>query len=337
VKLGAGKGLALSLSVTVVLLILLELGAGLALEPGPRTAVIREERHCEYDADLGWMNVPNVRIEELYGPGTVYTTNSQRLRAPRDYTPEVPAGRYRVICLGDSFTMGYGVDDADTYPARLSQLSDELEVVNMGLGGFGVDQDYLWFERDGDVLESNALLFCVVIADFYRMTSDVFQGRYPKPMLALEDGELVVHNVPVPSGFEDHSGGGVGNLLQRLNLVQLLLGRGGTRTTIRESFTAVAEAVFEDLHRKSAARGRYFAVVLLPSERHVNADHLPVEGWLEEFTARAGIPFLNLFPPLREIDPEELSDYFTQGHYAPIGNQLVAEALFRMIEDERGQ
>ncbi len=352
-RLGVGKGLALSLLVTIGLLTLLEVAAGLALRSNPggasRRRGIREERHCEYDADLGWMNLPSVRIEDLYGPGASYTTNSQRFRASRDYTAEVRAGRYRVICLGDSFTMGYGVDDADTFPARLESLSDELEVINMGLGGFGVDQDYLWFERDGAGLEADALLFCVVVADFQRMTTDVFQERYPKPTLSLEKGELAARNVPVPRGFDERAGRGADYPWRGLNLVRLLRSRGGAplppqgdsrQLSARRAAHAyrraliVSEHVFAELHRESEARGRRFAVVLLPSERHLGTEPPPVERWLEEFTERADIPFLNLFPLLRAVDPEELPNHFTQGHYAPIANQLVAEELLRWIESE---
>jgi hypothetical protein len=334
VKLGAAKGLVLSLLVAAGFVVALEVAAGFALRArasaGPRTSAIREEQHCEYDPDLGWMNLPSLRIEDLYGPGTTYNTNSQRLRATRDYAPEVPAGRYRVVCLGDSFTMGYGVDDADTFPARLEALADDLEVVNMGLGGFGVDQDYLWFRRDGERLDCDALLFCVVIADFHRMTNAIFQERYPKPTLALEDGELVVRNVPVPRGFD----GELELEGRRSNLARLLFGSGTGSSDDPLPFAPVAERVFEELNRECAERGRRFAVVLLPSERHVHAGDLPVEQWLEEFTARAGVPFLNLFPVMRRIDEEVLPSYFTLGHYAPSGNQLVAEALLELIETE---
>ena len=84
-RFGIRKRLALSLATAALLLVLLELAAALALRAGSADShePLREQRHCEYDADLGWMNLPNVRIEDLYGPGTSYTTNSQRFRAPR--------------------------------------------------------------------------------------------------------------------------------------------------------------------------------------------------------------------------------------------------------------
>jgi hypothetical protein len=115
--------------------------------------------------------VPDVRRPDLYGPGRSLTANARGFRALEEHAPEVPADRYRVVCLGDPFTMGYGVDDADTYPARV--------------------------QRHCPALQADRLLFAFVDADLNRLGLDAF-GGFPKPRLDPEAGELVVRNVPVP-------------------------------------------------------------------------------------------------------------------------------------------
>lgn len=48
-----------------------------------------------------------------------------------------PGGRF-LHAIGDSYTMGWGVDAASSYPARLARrLAPELHVLNLGVDGFG--------------------------------------------------------------------------------------------------------------------------------------------------------------------------------------------------------
>jgi lysophospholipase L1-like esterase len=51
--------------------------------------------------------------------------------------PPSPAGRL-VHAIGDSYTMGWGVDASDSWPARLARrLAPELQVLNLAVDGFG--------------------------------------------------------------------------------------------------------------------------------------------------------------------------------------------------------
>src|SRR5439155_1903766 len=109
----------------------------------------------------------------------------------------VPDGKVRIICSGDSFTLGFGVDNTHSWCELLSSLEPRLETVNMGQGGYGVDQAYLWYKRDAAKIGHQAQLLAFVTDDFYRMQSSSFSG-YGKPVLEVEDGRLVVKNAPVP-------------------------------------------------------------------------------------------------------------------------------------------
>lgn len=69
-----------------------------------------------------------------------------------------PPGIRRIVCVGDSFTWGVGVEDEQTYPAQLQQLlnSDlagseaaQTQVVNAGVMGWGVCQYYIWGRAEG--------------------------------------------------------------------------------------------------------------------------------------------------------------------------------------------
>ena len=63
------------------------------------------------------------------------------------------------ISSGDSFTLGYGVNNEETWPTAFSKLDERFETINMGQGGYGVDQSYLWYKRDGLEFDHQIHLF----------------------------------------------------------------------------------------------------------------------------------------------------------------------------------
>src|SRR5262245_42721379 len=91
------------------------------------TNIVVERRHTKYDPDLGWVNEPNVHIPDIYGPGIDLRINTQGFRNNHDFSRTVPAGKVRLICSGNSFTLGYGVGNDDTWCNRLAKLEPRLE------------------------------------------------------------------------------------------------------------------------------------------------------------------------------------------------------------------
>ena len=78
-------------------------------------------------------------------------------------------GVVRVLVLGDFFMEAYSVRFEDSLPARLERLTNraerQVEVINLGVGGYGTLQEYLVFDAIGRA--------------FYRMWSvgDVLEKR----------------------------------------------------------------------------------------------------------------------------------------------------------------
>jgi hypothetical protein len=164
------------------------------------TQPLAERQHTQYDELLGWVNSPNLYIKDMYGPGIFVQTNSRGFRNTQDFSTNVPDQKIRLICSGDSFTFGYGVDNDHTWCNLLTLKDARLETVNMGQGGYGVDQAYLWYKRDAAQLEHQIHLFAFITSDFKRMGRDEFNG-YGKPLLRIRADSLVVTNIPVPNRF----------------------------------------------------------------------------------------------------------------------------------------
>jgi hypothetical protein len=339
----AGLNILLAVLSTVVVFLLIEGLASLLMSAraAKHALYMREESHSQYDADLGWSHKPGLRFDDLYGDKASFTTNAQGFRGLENYERAVPAGKYRVVALGDSFTMGYGVGDQATYPAQMQAACPALQAVNMGQGGYGVDQDYLWYKRDGTRLDANLLLFAVIAHDFYRMSADNFIG-YAKPVLSVKDNRLVVGNVPVPATF------GSRTTLTRARAFfesfavvrtgRWLLGRGGADArdpfygVVSDEVFAAAGLALDDLAAISGARNQRIALVYLPIAGLMDKEPTREAAWLEAYARTKGVAFVNLVADFKALPAGDFARMFRpDNHYTTEGNRFVAAAILREL------
>jgi hypothetical protein len=328
--------LGLSALFTILLLLSLEGAASLWTKWQATSALppVREVSHCEYDPLLGWLHEADKRVPDLYGYGVGISTNGQRLRGTRDYPLDDSDDRYRILCLGDSFTMGYGVGDEDTYPAQMTQQDPRVETINMGLGGYGIDQCYLWYRRDGTKFDVDVLLFAIIVGDFFRINPDGNVTEAFKPIMKLVDGEPVAINTPVENVLTDPDfGTRLGKLWRTTALMSLLprtLAAPALKATsvAEQPFAPIALRIFEILRDVSRERDQLFVVALLPVHEELALERMEIiDDWLQPALAERGIPFVDLRPVFKQEPKAALAEYFTMSHYSRRGNRLAAKAL----------
>lgn len=186
------------------LLVLAGLLAGLlASEVGLRVLapqVYRRPPVWEYDPELGWRHTPGAS-GWLVSPefAVEYRINAAGLR-DREVIREKTSGRRRLLCFGDSFVEGWGVSREECVSEVLQSRLAGVEVLNFGVAGYGTDQEWLLFEKQG-------LLFCPdwVVLFFYGndlWNNAARQGigaeRGYKPFFQLGSaGRLQLSGVPV--------------------------------------------------------------------------------------------------------------------------------------------
>jgi len=311
-------------------------------QPGPT-----EHVHTEYDELLGWINIPDFYDPNLYGEGIYLQTNSQRFRNKTDFTVAIPEGKDRVICSGDSYTLAWGVTNEQAWCAVLGQLQPDLETVNMGQGGYGVDQAYLWYMRDGAVLDHDLHILALITPDIHRMKSDRFIG-FGKPILRPDGDRIEVENVPVPRpGFRFRWLDRRRYMLDRFRIVELtqaVLGRltGGGQaprrgpTLTNEEVRAVLSLMLAELKRTNDEKGSLLAVVHLPrSGDQESRESDPWRAFLQEEAERTGFVFVDLVSEFREL-PLSIEERYFQipyfpSHYTVEGNEWVAQQLHEKL------
>ena len=345
-----GRGLriaAIQLLITLVLLLTLEGAASFRdaakkVNPGARADMRpkAETIHTDYDPLLGWISRPGY-YPNLYGENRDLTIEPDGARlTPSDDT--IPPTR-TLLASGDSFTMGYGVADDQTWVAHLEQAHPGLDIKNFGLGGYGLGQAFLRYQRDGVNLPHDLHLFSFITENFRRAGRDRFMG-YGKPVLELTDGKLVVKNVPPPRRrhsplFQLRYGAAI----QELHIVRWLTGDAAERMekhriARQNNAHHVVHAILKELHALHLEHGRTGVFAYFPVESDArDADSDPWRQWMATEARGKGWNFVDLIPTLRALPRERVRDLFIQddavrfrgakGHYTELGNQVMAQAL----------
>ena len=152
-----------------------------------------------YDPVYGKTLRPNASIERVAPEFSMrLTTNSLGFRGPEPVAP--PRGV--LLFLGDSFTMGYGVDDGEEFPAlvRARLAGAGVPVVNAGIGNSGNGRWLKFLRREAPTYSPRAVVLQVHANDF---DDNLREGLFRLG----EDGQLV--ELPVPPA-------GLGRLLQEV-------------------------------------------------------------------------------------------------------------------------
>lgn len=150
----------------------------------------------QFDERLGWSKIPNtVAVSSRTGVEIEYRINSKGLR-DEETSYEKPEDTFRIVVIGDSFTFGFGVPIKQHYSVLLEGYFENVEVINMGVDGFGVDQALLYLQLEGFKYEPDLVLAYVPGFYEHRHMHATRFGK-SKPRFLLVDDELVLTNSPV--------------------------------------------------------------------------------------------------------------------------------------------
>jgi len=145
----------------------------------------RELKKFDHDPFLGWdHNISGGRVRGLQISDTFQFDNKSL---------------YKIITIGNSFTYGAEVKSNETYPFFLQKnLSDskKTQVLNMGVGGYGIDQAIYKYLKYGEEKEPNYLIFGILFANYGRTRRSFFS--YYKPFYYLVNNEIVLDTFVIP-------------------------------------------------------------------------------------------------------------------------------------------
>src|SRR5574341_214630 len=148
-----------------------------------------------HDSTKGWVPKPNLRDVQAFKNKTL-NTNSRGLRGKTEYSYDKHSKKVRILILGDSFTFGVGVSDNETYSYYLEEMLPNVEVINMGVHGYGHDQMLILFKEEGVKYMPDIVILGFLTMD---MSRNLLQFRdYAKPRFVVDGEKLKLIGSPVP-------------------------------------------------------------------------------------------------------------------------------------------
>lgn len=154
-----------------------------------------------YDERMGWSFRPNSVRQD-----GAFTINSAGFRSRRDFDQSPPADTLRIAVFGDSFTAGDDVSDDEVWAYLLERALNKAgirsEVLNFGVGAYGMGQAYLRWRHLGKNFTPDIVIFGLQPENLKRNVN-VFRQllhrsgpAFSKPRFAFIDDELQLLNVP---------------------------------------------------------------------------------------------------------------------------------------------
>jgi hypothetical protein len=292
------------------------LNAGSVGEPG--------YGHDMHSPSLGWITRPNYRSATI-------NTNSAGLRGLREYAAEKRAREQRLVIVGDSFTFGENVRDEQTYPYRLEQLLKSVPVMNLGVHGYGTDQQYLILKERGFGYRPDVVVLGFYLPDIER---NLLAFRdYAKPVFRFVDGKLVLTNVPVPAPEELKL-----NIPWRYSprLFRFLNAR--TRALCQSIWGPKGEnaedlritlAILDLMRRDCLERKISLLLLLIPEQ--IEAGPRVEESVLVTWAESHGTPCVNMRPIFLKLSDRQQNDMYDHsvkiGHWTPAAHEFCAGVL----------
>lgn len=262
-----------------------------------------------HDAELGWRYPPDVQVRHrTAGFDVTVRLDGQGRRVGRE--PGRP-GAPRAVFIGDSLTLGWGVEEEDSF---VGQLREDLgwETVNLGTAGYGTDQSYLRLRRDGLSQRPAVVVYTYCRNDPVEVLHARRYGR-AKPRFRLEGGRLAGFP-PRVSFFERHSAlyHSASSFLARYEAPPTAAQRSAAQDLIARLVLAMDEA-----SRRAGAR---FALVYYD------------EPWLRRSLEGHGVLQIDWGPALARARREGGPALFApDGHWTRHGNRLVAREIARAL------
>jgi hypothetical protein len=106
----------------------------------------------------------------------IYKTNSQGLR-DKEYDFLKPRDKIRMLAFGDSFTFGEGIKYGDRFTDIPENYFHNLEIINFGIPGAGLDDILLYFIREGLQYSPDYLVLFLHEAMSNRYSKDIIKNN----------------------------------------------------------------------------------------------------------------------------------------------------------------
>jgi lysophospholipase L1-like esterase len=269
--------------------------------------------------NLPFLHYPN-REGQYYGVSI--KTNSEGLRDV-EHDHEKPADKTRVVMIGDSFMLGWGVRAEDDIPSNLSRMlnrdGDRYEVINLGVGNYNSTME-------ADLFEWKGLAFHPDIAVLLYFVND------PEPVPRVSWSSRIVRKRSYLLAF----------LFDRYVALRPLLDRNfrwqeyytslyaPDTPALEENRAALRHLV--DLCKKNNIR---LLIANYPELHELKNYPFPqATEYIRSLAAESQVPFVDLLPAFAPHAPESLWVSNEDTHGNALACQIAAQGIYEALKSD---
>ncbi len=242
--------------------------------------------------------------------------NNQGLRG--DELAPKQAGERRILLLGSSITLGWGVKEEETLAQRLNRMFETtkhpVKVLNAGIGNYNAVR---YVERFLTRLKD--LGPDLIVVNYFINDAEV---------LEFSEGNWFLRN---------------SQFAVTLWTAYNRLFKSSGETTLAEHYRSVYDAQSQGYQEMTAslkklseyARARHIPVVLAMTPDIHNLKDYPydyIHKELEQLSSQLGFVYLDLLPAFKGKDATSLWNMPGDPHHNSLGHELMAESLFPVLE-----
>ena len=292
------------------------------------------------------VNQPSVSYKHTSADYKVtISTNSRGMRVPYEVSYENNENALRVLLLGDSFAMGYGVNYEDTFSARLEntltkELNVKTRVLNLAVSGYGTSEQYLMLVNEGikynpDIVISTwhstdlkenirSNLFKLTENKLVRASNEYLAGVKEREFLFSMPGfKFIAENSQLYSFFRE----------KLARLIKTMLFKNRDKNSIDDNrsrdYNKLALAIIKEMEKVSSEIPAKFFILSIPDKvaRGNYKETVPVEVRMEY--SEDIISVSSQFE--KESRYNQIYWERAQGHFTPKGTEIVAKELTNKI------
>lgn len=340
--------------------------ASLAAEAGVRLVLGEQPKFPRHVVGAPWglrYNEPGAHYRHKSQDVSIeFRINAQGLREDRDHPYAKPAGVQRIVALGDSFTIGYEVEEracfARVLERELRGRGFKVEVLNAGVSGFSTAEECLYLERELYKYEPDVVLLTFFENDLLdNLRTGLFELDGGQLRVASESyvpaGRLatILNTNPLLSWLSEHSDA---FCLAKESVTKLAKERmveehasqpaavdasalAAAAEAERKHQRALAAAILERIYAGTRQRGIAFVIQSIPFPAEDGKPELVEKFPAAEFDVRrARLAFLSMRDVLQPfMGRQQLYWEHSHSHWTPFSHERSGEALAQLLVDQR--
>lgn len=268
--------------------------------------------------------------------GAKVTLNAHGYRG-RELPPRRPGGARRVVVIGDSIAFGLGVADDETFAHLLDARTNGFEVANLGVMGYGPEQELLVLLNEGLPQLPDVVVLAVCLGNDFAdvaLPVSLYDGRAPKPRFRIDGQTAVLDSLALPQGAMARAQRWLGDYSHLFNRVAsrdvpagAWHGRYADAVSDEDRVLKLASAIVVAMDAACRRQGVSFLVAAFP-DRGSFSDTPTLVARFYQTLAGQGITVIDVAARFR-ADGLRLEDVALDGiaHLNPAGHRIVAALL----------